>query len=165
MAVRLTDKILPLNDAFTGMVDASQVIAGSMGAGTFIFDIVSTTANIAGTPKHLRFNVFNPSAVYADDTQVCIWPETDAAITITKITVTLDASGNDVAGDLKYADTFIGLANPVVINDFDTTSGVREDSSITSGSVAASKAIYIQFDSSPNAAITQICIDIQYDYD
>jgi len=26
MAVRLTDKILPLNDAFVGMVDASQVI-------------------------------------------------------------------------------------------------------------------------------------------
>jgi len=165
MSIDLIAKIAPKNDGFTGMVDADQVIAGSMGAGTFVFDAVSTSSNIVGTPKHLRFNVFNPNAVYADDTQVCIWPETDAAITITKITVTLDAVTNDVTGDLKYADTFVGLANPVVINDFDTTSGVREDSSITSGSVASGKAIYIQFDSSPNAAITQICIDVQYDYD
>jgi len=26
MAVRLTDKILPLNDAFVGMVDAAQIV-------------------------------------------------------------------------------------------------------------------------------------------
>ena len=26
MAVRLTDKILPLNDAFVGMVDATQIV-------------------------------------------------------------------------------------------------------------------------------------------
>ncbi|KKN74434.1 hypothetical protein LCGC14_0390540 [marine sediment metagenome] len=126
---------------------------------------VTITTNIKGEPKHLIFNVFNPSGVQSDDTQVCIWPETDAALTITKITVTLDAAGNEVAGDLKYADTFIGLASPVVINVFDTSSGVLEDATITSGSVAAGKAIYIQFDSAPNAAITQMCIDVVFDYD
>jgi len=31
MAVRLTDKILPVNDAFTGMVDAEQVLGGTPG--------------------------------------------------------------------------------------------------------------------------------------
>ena len=136
---------------------------------TQVFYAASSTttlpSRVANQDRHLIFNVFNPSGVQSDDTQVCIWPETDANLTVTKITVTLDAAGNEVAGDLKYADTFIGLANPVVINVFDTTSGVLEDSSITSGSVAAGKAIYIQFDSAPNAAITQMCIDVVYDYD
>ena len=90
---------------------------------------------------------------------------TDAALTISKITVTLDASGNEVAGDLKYADAFISLANPVVINDFDTTSGVRVDDSITNGSVPSGKCIYISFDSAPSANITQMCMDIEYSYD
>jgi len=143
MSIDLIAKVAPKNDGFVGMVDSAQVIAGTMGTGTFIFDNLTTINNIAGTPKHLRFNIFNPSGVYGVDTQVCIWPKTDAAITITKITVTLDATGNEVLGDLKYADTFIGLASPVIINDFDTTSGVREDDSISSASVATGKTIYI----------------------
>lgn len=117
------------------------------------------------TTQHLRGLIWNPNVVQSDDNEICLWPETDADLTITKLTVTLDASGNEVVGDLKYADTFIGLANAVVINDFDTTSGVREDDSITSGSVATGKAIYFSFDSSPNAAITQMCFDITYTYD
>lgn len=121
--------------------------------------------NIKTMPQHIRFNVFNPNVVYDDDTQVCIWPVTPAALTVTKITVTLDASGNEVAGDLKYADTFIGLASATVINDFDTTSGVREDTSITSATVATGKAVYIEFDSQPSAVITQMVVDVQYDYD
>ena len=122
-------------------------------------------ANIAGEPKHFRFTIFDPLAVQTDDGEVCIVPAIDAAITVTKLEVTLNASANEVLGDLKYADTFIGLANPVVINDFDTTSGVRSDSTITSGSVASGKAIYISFDSAPNTAITQMCVDVTYDYD
>ena len=156
------------------LVDAGLTVGSSTEAGdnnlrvegtSTLVGVIENASNIKSNPKHLIFNVFNPSGVQSDDTQVCIWPETDANLTVTKITVTLDAAGNEVAGDLKYADTFIGLANPVVINVFDTTSGVLEDSSITSGSVAAGKAIYIQFDSAPNAAITQMCIDVVYDYD
>ncbi len=115
--------------------------------------------------KHLIFNIWNPNAVQADDNEICIWPVVDDALTISKITVTLDASGNEIAGDLKYADTFIGLANPVVINTFDTTSGVLADDSITSGAVASGKAIYLSFDSAPSADITQACFDIEYSYD
>lgn len=111
------------------------------------------------------FNVWNPNAVQADDSEVCLWPVTQAAITISKITVTLDAATNEVAGDLKYADAFIGLANPVVINTFDTTSGVRVDDSITSGAVPSGKCIYLSFDSAPAAAITQMCVDIEFTYD
>ena len=145
---------------------------GNVGIGTtnptsllHVNGIIETASNIRSTPRHLIVNVFDPLGVQTDDTQVCIWPLTPAALTITKITVTLDASGNEVAGDLKYADTFIGLANPVVINVFDTDSGVLEDDTITSGSVAAGKTIYIQWDSAPNTAITQQIIDVQFDYD
>lgn len=126
---------------------------------------VKTTVNITGEPKHLRFNIFDPNGAQSDDGEICIIPETDSAFTVTKLTVTLDSTVNQISGDLKYADTFIGLANATVINDFDTTSGVREDSSITSGAVAAGKAVYISFDSAPNAAITQASFDVQYDYD
>lgn len=116
-------------------------------------------------PKHLLFTVPDPNGWEARDSEVCIWKATDKALTITKLSVTLDDTPNEVLGDLKYADAFIGLANPVVINDFDTTSGVRVDTSITSGSVAAGKALYLSFDSSPNSAITQMNVDIQFIYD
>lgn len=121
--------------------------------------------NIVGEPKHLIFNIFNPLGVQTDDTQVCIWPVTPAALTVTKIVVTLDAAGNEVAGDLKWADTFIGLANATVINTFDTSSGVTSDDSITAGTVAAGKAMYIQYDSAPHTDITQMSVDITFDYD
>lgn len=116
-------------------------------------------------PKHSLSNVWNPNAVQSDDNEVCLWPVTDADLTISKITVTLNASGNEVAGDLKYADAFIGLANPVVINTFDTTSGVLADDSITVGVIPAGKCIYFAFDSSPHVDITQMCVDITYTYD
>jgi hypothetical protein len=119
----------------------------------------------AAGEKHLIFNIPKPGVQQASDNELCLVPSISAAVTITKITVTLNAAANEVAGDLKYADAFIGLANAVVINDFDTTSGVREDDSITSGSVAAGKCIYLSFDSAPNAAITQMCVDIALTYD
>lgn len=145
---------------------------GNVGIGTTtpgtkldVNGIITTASNIKSEPKHLRFNIFNPNSVQSDDGEVCIWPETDAALTVTKVTITLDASANEIAGDLKYADTFIGLANPVVINVCDTTSGVLEDSSMDNAAVPIGKCVYFSFDSAPNAAITQGCFDVQYDYD
>lgn len=122
-------------------------------------------ASPSGAVEHIRFNLSPPSTIQANDNELCIWPETDANLTIDKITVTLDAVGNEVAGDLKYADTFIGLANPVVINSFDTTNGFLADASITNGAVPAGKAIYIAFDSAPSSDITQMSVDIAYNYD
>lgn len=123
------------------------------------------TANIVGEPKHLIFNIFNPLGVQTDDTQVSIWLETPAALTITNIKITLDAAGNEVAGDLMFADTFIDLANATVINVCDTTSGVIDDSAMADGTVPSGKAVYFQFDSAPNTAITQMSWDITWDYD
>jgi len=146
-------------------------VSDETGTGAWVFGTTPTiatpviTGNISSEPKYLRFNLVDPLATQTEDNEICIWPVTDADITITKITVTLDSAANEIAGDLKYADTFIGLANPVVVNTFDTTAGVLADDSITSGGVAAGKTIYISFDSAPNTAIKQACFEIRYDYD
>ena len=136
------------------------------GSHTTIFDnSVTIASNVKSMPLHLRATIVDPGTAYGVSTTICLVPKTDAALTITNIEVTLDASANEVAGDVKYADAFIGLANAAVVNDFDTTSGVRSDSSIASGAVAAGKCIYLSFDSEPNAAIKLMNIDITYDYD
>ena len=119
-------------------------------------------------PQHLIFNIINPLATQTEDTQICLWPVTPAALTITKIVVTLDAAANEVAGNIMYADTFIAFANDELINDFDTTSGVRSDDTMDAGhagAVPSGKCLYLIFDSAPNTAITQMCVDITYDYD
>lgn len=126
---------------------------------------LTTTTNTKGEPKHLVFTIINPLATQTEDNEICLWKAVPAALTVTKIEVTLDASGNEVAGDLKWADAFIGLAGATVINVFDTSSGVLVDSSITAGSVGAGKCMYLAFDSAPNTAITQMNVDITFDYD
>jgi hypothetical protein len=113
--------------------------------------------------KQWNFTILNPFGDYDIDTQIFIAWARDA-LTITKIQIELDSAANEVAGDLKYADDFLALGNATVINDFDTTSGKRTDTSITSGSVASGKAIYLQFDSQPNAAIKQMHVHIEWEF-
>ena len=73
-------------------------------------------------PQHLRFTIIAPLLAYATDTKFCLIPVTSAALTIESLDVTCDADpATEIAGDLKWADAFIGLANATVINDFDTT--------------------------------------------
>jgi len=50
----------------------------------------------------------------------------------------------------------------MVINDFDTTSGIRDDTSIDTPAVASGKCVYMKFDTTPIAAIKQIAFDITY---
>jgi hypothetical protein len=127
---------------------------------------IALTQNLPGINKHIRATIIDPATVYAKDTQVCLVPQTDAALTITALEVTADHDlTTEATGDIKYADTFIGLANSIVINDWDTTAGVRTDSTIASGQVAASKCIYVQFDAAPEASCTMISYDLTYDYD
>ena len=52
-----------------------------------------------------------------------------------------------------------------MINVFDTSSGVLVDESITAGSVAAGKCLYVAFDSTPHADIKQMFVDVWYNYD
>lgn len=113
--------------------------------------------------KYLKFTIPTPAILYGFDTQVCLIPNVPNAMTITKLEVTCDANPTtELTGDIKYADTFIGLANPVVINDFDTADGVRVDTSITTGAVPAGKCVYLQWDTDPDAAMTQMSVIITY---
>lgn len=128
--------------------------------------VATATANIKGMPQHLRFTLIDPATAYGVSATIPIWVKTDAAITITNLEVSCDADPTtELTGDIKYADAVIGLGNAVVINDFDTTNGVRSDSSITSGAVASGKCIYISFDTTPDAALNTITFDLTFDYD
>jgi len=156
------DENITLNSQTIDHDNTDFVFTDSINLGA---NALKTTANIAGKPEHLRFNFFDPLALQTADTQVCIWPLTDAAITITNIKITLDAAGNEVIGDLMFADTFIGLGTPTVINICDTSSGVINDSAMGDGTVPSGKCIYFQFDSAPHTDITQMSWDITFDYD
>lgn len=116
-------------------------------------------------PQYRAGIIWNPNAVEADDSEVCIWKEVPADITISRLEITLNTAGQEVAGDLIYADDFITQANPVVINAFDTASGVLDDTSITVGAVPKDKAVFFAFDSPPNSDITQMFFNIRYKYD
>ncbi|KKK57755.1 hypothetical protein LCGC14_3051290 [marine sediment metagenome] len=126
---------------------------------------LTTSVNIKSEPKEWNFNIINPLATQTEDTQVCIIVSTSAALTISNIKITLDAAGNEVAGDLMFADAFIGFANATVINVCDTTSGVLDDSAMADGTIPSGKVVYFQFDSAPNTAITQMGWKITWSYD
>jgi trimeric autotransporter adhesin len=129
---------------------------------------VVAASTISGKIEHLRFTLISPNAAVTSvgsPYNIPIWTSVDSAITVTRINVTCNADPTtEIAGDLKYADTFIGLANAVVINDFDTASGVRNDNTITSASVAAGKCLYVSFDAVPESALKTISFDILYYY-
>lgn len=128
---------------------AVNLCAGNLGGG--------------GITRHLRLVLVDPNTL--TDTTLCLDPAISGAITVTQLDVTCDLDpATEITGDLKWADAFIGLANATVINDFDTTDGVRTDSSITAGAVAAGKCLYIQFSEQPAADIGQITFKITYVY-
>lgn len=120
---------------------------------------------IANELKYITFTLAFPEALQTEDNEWPLIPVTPRALTIVSVIVTLDAVTNDVTSDLMYADAFIGQANSVVVNDLDTTSGVRTDTSISSGSVAAGKAIYFSFDGAPHADVKSINVMVGYYYD
>lgn len=155
-----------LASAITGETGTGAVVFGTSPTITGATLSTANNTNIAGDRKHIRFTVLDPASSYAISTNVCLVPSIDAAITVTNIEVTCDADPTtEPTGDIKYADTFIGLASPTVINDFDTTAGVRSDSTITSAAVASGKCIYLSFDTTPDTALNSLTVDISYDYD
>lgn len=119
---------------------------------------------IVGVTKAWDFTIINPNATQDVTNEIFIaWALHD--LTITKIQVELDISTQEVTGDIKHASDFQSLGSATVINDFDTTSGKRTDTSISSGSVSSGKAIYLSFDAQPHADIKQMHVHIEYDYD
>lgn len=120
--------------------------------------------DVVGETKCTDVTIAHPYDYYALDTQLPIM-YVKSALTVTKIVVTTNSSSYNVAGDLKWADSMISLANATVINAFDTSGGVLSDDTITAGSVAAGKWIYLQFDSQPNTAVTFMTVHVEWDYD
>jgi len=117
--------------------------------------------------KNYLFNIWYPNLIYDRDTQICIEPNLPAAITITEVTITCDADpATELDWDLKWADAFIGLAGATLIVAIDTTNGTADvDAGFNDATVAAGKCIYVEFAADPDAAITQVCVKIRYDYD
>jgi len=122
-----------------------------------------TFGDIKGETKSYDVTVLNPNAAYDLDTQIPVGLVKSNMI-VTKIQVSLNTTAQEVTGDLKWADNLTAFTGATLINDFDTTSGVRTDTSITAGSVAAGKWLYLQFDAQPHADITWMTIHIEWDY-
>lgn len=120
--------------------------------------------NIKNTPHHWSIAVKNGSDAITTPYIIPI-TITDAAITVTNLEARTSSASYEIAGDLKWADARIGLANAAVIETFDTTSGVRTDAAIASGSVGSGKFVYLVFDAAPNALDTDDLILITWDYD
>lgn len=145
----------------TGTLSAVRFVT----TGTGSLNTVVTTGNVKGEPKHMRVAIVDPSVAWGVSTAVCLIPVLDANITVTGIFVTLDGTGADVTGDLVYASDFITKSGATVINDFDTTAGVRTDTSISTAAVSSGKAVYLVFDTQPSSDIKFMVVDTMYDYD
>jgi len=123
-------------------------------------------ANETGLERYYNVTIWDPNATLAEDLQICLDPNTNAAMTITDVQVTCDAAGNEINWDLKFADAFIGLANATLIVALDTTSGVVDvDSGFDDATVPAGKAVYLQADSVPSGDILQAAVKVTWSYD
>ena len=151
---------------------ATTVVCVSSSAGSVVESAAAASsaavavAQAATNYRYLRVTLVDPNGLYDVSPSVCLLQSLNAAITVNDIEVTCDHNpGVQISGNLLYADAFIATANPVVINDFNTTSGVRKDTSLVSANVTAGKCMYLAFDAQPTASITQVNFNIRYTYD
>jgi hypothetical protein len=124
-------------------------------------------ATHSGELHYVKGTISNPQAVYAQRAQIPIM-RAPQALTITRIHIVTNQTAQQLAGDLKWADdiTDASFANAAVIDVIDTTSGVfTATSSFDDATVASGKYVYLQLDSSPNAAIKDFYIEIYYTFD
>jgi hypothetical protein len=157
--------------------DASPVMDGSVAEGTGLTysradhvhptdtSRLASTQNLPGINRTIKVPIFIPNALGVTTGTVIPLMITDGAITITKLEARTSSASYEIAGDLKWADARIGLGNAAVIETFDTTSGVRTDTAIAAGAVASGKLVYLQWDSAPDAAMTDCFFQITFDYD
>jgi hypothetical protein len=147
--------------ASSAAVAVSSVDAAASSAAVAVS---SAAVAVASTARFLRVTLVDPYSIYTKTPTVCLLESLNSAITISNLQVTCDADPTtEIAGDIKYANTFIGTASPTLISAFDTTAGILR--STMSVSVAAGKCIYMAFDSQPSTAITQVNLNLRYQYD
>lgn len=124
------------------------------------------TAQVGGLEQTYRFNMADPATLQGNDSQWSIDPRTTAAMTITRIDITMDADPTtEMDWDLKFADAFIGLASATLIVAMDTTAGAAAITSFTDATVPANKCIYVEFGAAPDVAALQVNVTIFWDYD
>lgn len=150
------------------LTDGTVVITGgiltgatSMTAGALV---LSTAGNISGAKFHITPVIVDPLAVQTLTDYICLIPVNDALLDITKIDVSLDAATNQIDASLIYADTYVGLANSVVMNSLLTVGGTFTDSTLTVGSLPPSKALIIKFNAAPHTDILTGVYDLECDY-
>ncbi len=125
-----------------------------------------TIPRTAGFEHAYRFNMPDPDTFQSADTEWCIDVRTSAAMTISRIDITMDADPTtEMDWDLKFADAFIGLANATLIVAMDTTNGAAAITSFTDATVPANKCIYVSFGAAPDTSATQVQATIYWDYD
>lgn len=155
------------NDVLPG-ADADLTLALDFTAAwDFSGATVTLPSRTANDDRYFAFNAWNPNALYDTDTQLCIEPNLPANITITEVTITLDADPTtELDWDLKWADAFIGLGNAALVVAIDTTSGTTYiNSGFDDATVVAGKCLYIEFAADPDSNIKQAMVKIKYDYD
>jgi len=107
----------------------------------------------------------DPGSWYDSDTELFIMEVDDSVypngiiIDEWKLSCNIDPDV-EIDADLRYADAWIGLANPNDIDEIDTATGTsteNTDANINSGAaVAADKVIYIGFDADPEGTCVQM---------
>jgi hypothetical protein len=145
---------------------------GSIGIGTTSLAVTGNSVSFAngtittGDAKHFRFSVLAPNSMFTTDSCICIVPKLDRGITIDSLTVTTSSASYNIAGDLRYANAFIGRVGGSIglIKAVDTSSGVLYSGTFDDSTVDAGKCIYLKLDSAPSASMTQFSVDIKYRY-
>ncbi len=114
--------------------------------------------------------VVDPGTWYDNDQEIFLFTVGDECPEGAKI-VEWKSSCNvapdvEVNADLRYADAWIGLANPNDIDEIDTSSGVSsEDTNANINSntaVANGKVVYIGFDADPEGTCVQWIFEMWY---
>ena len=127
---------------------------------------------IAGAVTHTEIKhftaSFDPGAWYDSDTELFAFEVGDdmpngIIIDEWKVSCNVDPDV-EMDLDLKYADDWINLANPVLIDVLDTTNGLSSedtDANINSGNpVPNGKCVYFSFGADPEGTATQLHIDM-----
>ena len=121
------------------------------------------SATIPGVNRYVPFTLTDPNAQYAIDPDVMVF-YAPAALTITNIKVTLDAVTNELNFNLNKATSFITKGSEGLVATCDTTSGVFDSGAVTLA-VASGQYLYISLDATPHADITQVFMQITFDFD
>jgi hypothetical protein len=116
---------------------------------------------------------FDPGTWYDTDTQVplpSIGDEAPNGIIIDEWLCVCNVDPDvEIDANLKYADSWHGLANPVTVDAIDTTNGASSedtDANINSGSaIPNGKRLYLEFDADPEGTCTTMIFSLRFHYE